>query len=115
MHVLEQMGQKIVEQNPGMPFNEVGMALGVAWGKLSDAQKAKYTTGITVENREKFLGVMGSLKTGAFACACVRACVPSCLPACVCSRLHVCERVTGGKSALTSLLYISILLTTQQE
>ena len=34
---------KIVKANPSMDFNEVGKALGAAWGKLSDAQKAKFT------------------------------------------------------------------------
>jgi hypothetical protein len=33
---------KIVEANPGMKFGDIGKALGAAWGKLSDAQKAKY-------------------------------------------------------------------------
>ena len=33
---------KIVKANPGMAFGEIGKALGAAWGKLSDAQKAKY-------------------------------------------------------------------------
>ena len=33
---------KIVKANPNMSFGEVGKALGAAWGKLSDAQKAKY-------------------------------------------------------------------------
>jgi len=33
---------KIVKANPGFSFGEVGKALGAAWGKLSDAQKAKY-------------------------------------------------------------------------
>jgi len=33
---------KIVKANPNMAFGEVGKALGAAWGKLSDAQKAKY-------------------------------------------------------------------------
>jgi len=33
---------KILAKNPGMAFGEVGKALGAAWGKLSDAQKAKY-------------------------------------------------------------------------
>jgi len=33
---------KIVKENPSMAFGEVGKALGAAWGKLSDAQKAKY-------------------------------------------------------------------------
>ena len=33
---------KIVKANPGMVFGEIGKALGAAWGKLSDAQKAKY-------------------------------------------------------------------------
>merc|ERR550514_1293382 len=32
----------IVKKNPKMAFGEVGKALGAAWGKLSDAQKAKY-------------------------------------------------------------------------
>ena len=32
----------ILKQNPGMSFGEVGKALGAAWGKLSDAEKAKY-------------------------------------------------------------------------
>ena len=33
---------KIVKANPAYTFGEVGKALGAAWGKLSDAQKAKY-------------------------------------------------------------------------
>ena len=33
---------KIVKANPSMAFGEVGKALGAAWGKLSDAQKAKF-------------------------------------------------------------------------
>ena len=33
---------KIVKANPSYTFGEVGKALGAAWGKLSDAQKAKY-------------------------------------------------------------------------
>ena len=33
---------KIVKANPNMAFGEVGKALGAAWGKLSDAQKAKF-------------------------------------------------------------------------
>ena len=33
---------KIVKANPNFTFGEVGKALGAAWGKLSDAQKAKY-------------------------------------------------------------------------
>ena len=33
---------KIVKANPNMPFGEVGKALGAAWAKLSDAEKAKY-------------------------------------------------------------------------
>ena len=32
----------ILKQNPGMSFGEVGKALGAAWGKLSEAEKAKY-------------------------------------------------------------------------
>ena len=35
---------KIVKANPGMAFGDIGKALGVAWGKLSDAQKAKFKT-----------------------------------------------------------------------
>ena len=38
----KEMRPKIVKENPGMAFGEVGKALGAAWGKLSDAQKAKY-------------------------------------------------------------------------
>ena len=33
---------KIVKADPNLTFGEVGKALGAAWGKLSDAQKAKY-------------------------------------------------------------------------
>ena len=33
---------EILKKNPGMAFGEVGKALGAAWGKLSDAEKAKY-------------------------------------------------------------------------
>ena len=33
---------KIVKANPKMAFGEVGKALGAAWGKLSDKEKAKY-------------------------------------------------------------------------
>ena len=33
---------RIVKVNPSMAFGEVGKALGAAWGKLSDAQKAKF-------------------------------------------------------------------------
>ena len=33
---------KIIKANPNLSFGEVGKALGAAWGKLSDAQKAKY-------------------------------------------------------------------------
>ena len=33
---------KIIKANPSMAFGEVGKALGAAWGKLSDAQKAKF-------------------------------------------------------------------------
>lgn len=32
----------IISENPGMSFPDVGRALGAAWGKLSDAQKAAY-------------------------------------------------------------------------
>ena len=33
---------EILKKNPGMAFGEVGKALGAAWGKLSEAEKAKY-------------------------------------------------------------------------
>ena len=33
---------KIVAKNKDMRFGDVGKALGAAWGKLSEAQKAKY-------------------------------------------------------------------------
>ena len=33
---------KIVKANPKFTFGEVGKALGAAWGKLSDKEKAKY-------------------------------------------------------------------------
>ena len=33
---------KILKAKPNLSFGEVGKALGAAWGKLSDAQKAKY-------------------------------------------------------------------------
>ena len=33
---------KIIKADPNLSFGEVGKALGAAWGKLSDAQKAKY-------------------------------------------------------------------------
>ena len=33
---------KIIKADPNLTFGEVGKALGAAWGKLSDAQKAKY-------------------------------------------------------------------------
>lgn len=42
MAFCKEMRPKIVKENPGMAFGEVGKALGAAWGKLSDAQKAKY-------------------------------------------------------------------------
>ena len=32
----------IVKANPSATFGEVGKLLGAAWGKLSDASKAKY-------------------------------------------------------------------------
>ena len=38
----KEMRPKIVKENPAFTFGEVGKALGAAWGKLSDAQKAKY-------------------------------------------------------------------------
>ena len=38
----KEMRPKILEENPGMPFGEVGKALGTAWGKLSDDEKAAY-------------------------------------------------------------------------
>ena len=33
---------KIVKANPGINFCETGAALGAAWHKLSDAQKAEW-------------------------------------------------------------------------
>tara|TARA_B100000513_G_C11892972_1_gene182932 strand:+ start:1171 stop:1404 length:234 start_codon:yes stop_codon:yes gene_type:complete len=33
---------KIVAANKGLTFGEVGKALGAAWGKLTDKEKAKY-------------------------------------------------------------------------
>jgi len=33
---------KIVKASPNLSFGEVGKALGAAWGKLSDKEKAKY-------------------------------------------------------------------------
>jgi hypothetical protein len=33
---------KILEENPGFGFGEVGKALGAAWGRLSDEEKASY-------------------------------------------------------------------------
>jgi len=38
----KEMRPKIVKENPGMAFGEIGKALGAAWGKLSDKDKAKY-------------------------------------------------------------------------
>ena len=38
----KEMRPKIVKENPGFTFGEVGKALGAAWGKLSQAQKDKY-------------------------------------------------------------------------
>ena len=38
----KEMRPKIVKENPGMAFGEIGKALGAAWGKLSDKEKAKY-------------------------------------------------------------------------
>ena len=32
----------IIKKNPKLTFGEVGKELGAAWGKLSDAQKAKF-------------------------------------------------------------------------
>jgi len=37
----KEMRPKIVKENPGMAFGDVGKALGLAWGKLTDAQKEK--------------------------------------------------------------------------
>lgn len=37
----KEMRPKIIKENPKLSFGEVGKALGAAWGKLSDAQKAK--------------------------------------------------------------------------
>lgn len=39
----KEMRPKILAKSPGMAFGEVGKALGAAWGKLSDAEKAGYT------------------------------------------------------------------------
>jgi hypothetical protein len=33
---------KIVAKSPTLTFGEVGKALGLAWGKLTDAEKAKF-------------------------------------------------------------------------
>ena len=33
---------KVIAKSPSLTFGEVGKALGAAWGKLSDAEKAKY-------------------------------------------------------------------------
>lgn len=38
----KEMRPKIVKENPSYTFGEVGKALGAAWGKLSDKEKAKY-------------------------------------------------------------------------
>jgi hypothetical protein len=38
----KEMRPKIIKEKPGLTFGEVGKELGKAWGKLSDAQKAKY-------------------------------------------------------------------------
>ena len=38
----KEMRPKIVKENPSYSFGEVGKALGAAWGKLSDKEKAKY-------------------------------------------------------------------------
>ena len=38
----KEMRPKILKDNPGMAFGEVGKALGAAWKELSDADKAKY-------------------------------------------------------------------------
>jgi hypothetical protein len=34
--------QSIVDANPGIAFGDVGKQLGVKWGKLTDAEKAKF-------------------------------------------------------------------------
>ena len=46
---------KVVKANPAYTFGEVGKALGAAWGKLSDAQKAKYKAS-TSGKRQKAQG-----------------------------------------------------------
>jgi len=33
---------KIIEENPGLSFGEIGKALGSAWGKLSQEEKDTY-------------------------------------------------------------------------
>jgi hypothetical protein len=33
---------KIMEETPGLSFGEIGKALGSAWGKLSEEEKASY-------------------------------------------------------------------------
>lgn len=38
----KEMRPKLLEENPGMSFGEVGKACGKAWGVLSDSEKAKY-------------------------------------------------------------------------
>jgi len=38
----KEMRPKIVKDNPGMGFGDVGKALGEVWKKLTDAQKDKY-------------------------------------------------------------------------
>ena len=35
----------VVAGNPGLSFGEVGKALGLAWAKVSDADKAAYNSG----------------------------------------------------------------------
>ena len=38
----KQARPNIVKENPSLSFGECGRALGLAWGKLSDAEKATY-------------------------------------------------------------------------
>ena len=38
----KQMYPKVLEENPNLAFEEVGMELGVRWRALSDAEKARY-------------------------------------------------------------------------
>ena len=51
----ELLQEDFVKANPAYTFGEVGKALGAAWGKLSDAQKAKYKAS-TSGKRQKAQG-----------------------------------------------------------